>query len=325
MATESTKQQQKKQLAIEKISAAAEMLRAAGKPLVSFLSFLIPLLLINGRLVRDAYYKLPSNMLQFHLGFVFCFFGGLYPVLFAAIQAAEFGGRQTLRDAAKDLGDETLRIIEESKKDDELDDNKDGIADVLQISDKEFRNRKIQLVLKKMDPEKIDRAINSVYSVWLSVAAVLTIEFARTISSALSIADFLKNPVNRWVAPLVQMAVPHEYNRWVPVILGWMCKSLAMSIAWYIQTIRSAFASALAGGLLMSKSTLHMLEKRGVVKKKIDPSETYLDEILSYIFAGCGFYFQFKLGFDVPYPFNLILFPFEIAEYYIRWSITSRT
>jgi len=176
-----------------------------------------------------------------------------------------------------------------------------------------------------MDPEKIDRAINSVYSVWLSVAAVLTIEFARTISSALSIADFLKNPVNHWVAPLVQMAVPHEYNRWVPVILGWMCKSLAMSIAWYIQTIRSAFASALAGGLLMSKSTLHMLEKRGLVKKKIDPSETYLDEILSYIFAGCGFYFQFKLGFDVPYPFNLILFPFEIAEYYIRWSITSRT
>ena len=61
-----------------------------------------------------------------------------------------------------------------------------------------------------------------------------------------------------------------------------MCKSVAMSIAWYIQTIRSAFASALAGGLLMSKSTIHMLEKRGLVQAK-DHSETYLDEILSYI------------------------------------------
>mmetsp|Transcript_20099 Transcript_20099/g.22977 ORF Transcript_20099/g.22977 Transcript_20099/m.22977 type:complete len:325 (+) Transcript_20099:64-1038(+) len=322
METESSTKQNQKLLAIKKISAAAEFLRAAGKPLVQFLSFVIPLLLINGRRIRDAYYKLPNNMLQFHLGFVFCFFGGLYPVLFAAIQAAEFGGRETLRAAAKDLGDETLRIIEESKKDDEVDDNKDGIADVTQISDSEYRNRKIQLVMKKMDPEKIDRAMQSMYSVWLSVAAVLTIEFARTISSALSIAEFLKNPVNHWVAPLVQMAVPQDYNRWVPVMLGWMCKSVAMSIAWYIQTIRSAFASALAGGLLMSKSTIHMLEKRGLVQAK-DHSETYLDEILSYIFAACGFYFQFKLGFDVPYPFNLILFPFEIAEYYIRWSITS--
>jgi len=322
MVTSESTTKQKQQKIVQNISAAAEMLRAAGKPLVSFLSYIIPILIINGRHVRDAYYKLPSNMLQFHLGFVFCFFGGLYPVLFAAIQAAEFGGRQILREAAKDLGDETLRIIEESKKDDDADDNNDGIADVKQISDKEFRNRKIQLVLKKIDPEKIDRAINSVYSVWLSVAAVLTIEFARTIASALSIADFLKKPINHWVAPLVQMAVPQEYNRWVPVILGWMCKSIAMSIAWYIQTIRSAFASALAGGLLMSRSTLYMLQKRGLFQKK-DHSETHVDEFLSYIFAACGFYFQFKLGFDVPYPFNLILFPFEIAEYYIRWSITS--
>lgn len=50
--------------------------------------------------------------------------------------------------------------------------------------------------------------------------------------------------------------------------------------------------------------------------------ERALEEYFGYLFAAMGFYFQFKLGFDVPFPWNLILWPFEFAEYYIRWTIT---
>jgi len=45
----------------------------------------------------------------------------------------------------------------------------------------------------------------------------------------------------------------------------------------------------------------------GMVPNKQE--DTYVDEILSYIFAACGFYFQFKIGFDMPFPFNLLLWP----------------
>lgn len=137
-----------KENAIRKISAVASFVRGASKPLVSFLTFIIPFAIINGRRVRDAYYRLPSNMLQFHLGFVFCFFGGLYPVLFAAIQAAEFGGRQQLRDASKDIGDEVLKIIDESQKEDEMDEN------MKKLTPKEYMRHKTHLVLTKMDPQK---------------------------------------------------------------------------------------------------------------------------------------------------------------------------
>jgi len=54
-----------------------------------------------------------------------------------------------------------------------------------------------------------------------------------------------------------------------------------------------------------------------------DLDETYLDEGIAYVLAVGGVYFQFKLGFDMPFPFNILLFPFEFAETYIRWSITS--
>ena len=101
----------------------------------------------------------------FIYGFVFCFFGGTFPTLFAAIQAAEYGGRKTVMNAITDLADEALVIMEEVKKDDDVDENKDGKKDVDQISGAELLKRKTLLVLKKMNPEKIDKAISSIYRV----------------------------------------------------------------------------------------------------------------------------------------------------------------
>jgi hypothetical protein len=47
---------------------------------------------------------------------------------------------------------------------------------------------------------------------WLSVLAVLTIEFARTIAMALSIGDFAHKFMNRWVAPIMERATPKQYS-----------------------------------------------------------------------------------------------------------------
>jgi hypothetical protein len=99
-----------------------------------------------------------------------------------------------------------------------------------------------------------------------------------------------------------------------------------MAIAWYIQAVRSAFASALAGGMMMSRAAYHALVCRdiklgGLVKD--DPSESVLDEGMSYVFAALGFSFQLMLGFKTPFPFKLILWPFETAEWFIRWSMTN--
>ena len=56
-----------------------------------------------------------------------------------------------------------------------------------------------------------------------------------------------------------------------------------------------------------------------------DHTDSIVDEVLSYIFAGLGFYYQYISGFSLPTPLNYILWPFQIAEYYLRWSITKAT
>lgn len=54
-------------------------------------------------------------------------------------------------------------IIEEHKKDDKVDADGDGVADATQINGRELIKRKVKLVLTKMNPEKVNDAIASIY------------------------------------------------------------------------------------------------------------------------------------------------------------------
>ena len=123
-------------------------------------------------------------------------------------------------DSLQALSEEALIILEESKKDDEKDDDGDGVPDVEQISQSEFLKRKTLLVLRKMNPEKVDKALAAMYKVWMSVVAVLSVEFARTISMAMAIADFLQHPCTFLILLWV----------FVVVLILLLCRSLAMDL-----------------------------------------------------------------------------------------------
>ena len=138
-----------------KLGGLLQIVEMVAKPLGAFLTQALPLVITHGNKALEYYRKLPQNFIEFLIGFIFCFFGGVYPTLFAAVQAAENGGRQTVMVAIKDLADEAIIIINESKKDDDVDADKDGKKDVQEISGKEYLQRKTLLVLKKMNPEKV--------------------------------------------------------------------------------------------------------------------------------------------------------------------------
>ncbi|KAL3786093.1 hypothetical protein HJC23_003210 [Cyclotella cryptica] len=303
----------------EEMGKAAELLQKVARPLINLIVAVIPIVINCTTTCYKFYKKLPIVCVHLIIGFIMCFFGGLYPTVFAAIQAAEHGGLATMKKALIDLSEEVMVIIEENKKDNEVDADGDGKSDVDQISSQEFVRRKVSLVLRKMNPQRVNDAIASLYKTWLSVLAVLTIEFARTIALALTIADFVRKFMNRWVAPTIEKATPVEYKKWVPILVDWICKGIGVSLAWRIQTVISAATSAMAGGLIISRAILLL------VAKGKDHNDTRADEAASYIFAGAGFYFQYYVGFKAPFPLNLVLWPLDIAESYIRWSITKRT
>lgn len=138
----------------------------------------------------------------------------------------------------------------------------------------------------------------------------------------------IHNAGDRFIAPVLKKLTPDDYQKWVPVILSWITKSIAMSIAWYIQAVITGVTSSLKGGLMMARATYQFCVYRkihlfGLIPE--DDSKSVVDEGLSYIFAGLGFYVQFRSGFSLPSPLNLLLWPLEVAEYYIRWTITKKT
>ena len=100
---------------------------------------------------------------------------------------------------------------------------------------------------------------------------------------------------------------------------------ISMSVAFYITSIIVAFTSALTGALMVTRGLLSMCTKKGwevggLLPK--DHKDTLLDEFTSYFIAFAGFTVQFKMNFNVPFPLNILLFPAEIAEQFIRWSVT---
>ena len=86
-----------------------------------------------------------------------------------------------------------------------------------------------------------------------------------------------------------------------------------VSIAWTVERILSAFHSAMRGGLLFSRNILSYLGEMNYVQ--INHEETLLDEAVGYGLALVGLFFQLSFGFGLPFPLNILLFPFTIAEY----------
>jgi len=296
----------------------ADKLQKLSKPVFEFLCVLAPFVIEYGQKIRVLWNRLDDSIVKSIIGFAFCFFGGFYPTLFSGVQAAEQGGRAIVVESISELATEATRIIEESKKD-----NKDN-PDVKKLSNKEYMKRKTLFVLQKMNPEKINSALRNIYTVWLAVISVLVVQFARTIQMANSIADFLSRPVDRFIAPIVKAAIPNEYRQWTPVILSWTCKTIGMSLAWTLTSIQIAFASSMQGGLMLSRSGYEALRKRNIRLGGLIPdniNDTNFDEYAAYTFAAIGFLFQMKCGLNPPFPLNIILFPFKIGEWSLRYGM----
>ena len=269
----------------------------------------------------------PLNLVMAAIGLIFCFFGGTFAVLFAAVEAARLSGWETTYISLCDIVDEAKKIVDASAKDDAKDGDGDGKADVDQLDAKALLLRKTQLVLTKMDPGKLNHAMGGLWLAWMGVVATLKIQFAKTITLSLSIADYLQKPVDQLLMPAIMEIAPKEYHRWVPVCLGWLCKAIAISVAWYIQSVISAVTTGIRGGLLFSRSMMEFCVGRGWTLGGLilkDHNDTMLDEYVGWTLAALGCYFQiFVTNFSVPFPLNLVLWPFSLAEEYITWTVTS--
>ena len=101
--------------------------------------------------------------------------------------------------------------------------------------------------------------------------------------------------------------MPPEFQKWIPVVLGWFCTSIGISFAWFVQRMLSAFISSVRGGLQCSRSLLAFAAKRGITAGgllKANHEDTVVDEVLvrfntgemSRLFYSFYSFYRFILG-----------------------------
>jgi len=267
------------------------------------------------------YHSLPEDILLAILGLLLCFFGGTFSALIAAIEAFRLTGWETTRDCCQSLYDDYKKVKEAYIEDEKKDENNDGVEDTKQLSASELLARKAHLVLVNIkEPEKVNKAIMGITSSCMSVVAVLRVEFAKTITLAVSIGNTMQNAAETFALPFLQKVVPAQYQHWLPTAINYVCKSIAIAIAWYIQKVISAFHSGVKGGLLFSRSMMNYGNKKGYINIKHE--DTNMDEIAGWALAAIGVYFQVSYGFALPFPFNILFFPITVAEWAIIWIVS---
>mmetsp|Transcript_27054 Transcript_27054/g.54183 ORF Transcript_27054/g.54183 Transcript_27054/m.54183 type:complete len:354 (+) Transcript_27054:121-1182(+) len=261
----------------------------------------------------------PELLAPAFMGFIMCFFGGSFLTLIAAVEAFNMCGYESTMNCINMLVEDFKIVIEENKKDDSEDLDKDGVPDVLQVSNAKLLTRKTLLFLKVVDPNRVTLALSGITAGAMAVVASLKLRFAKTITLGNAIANTIQKPADQFLLPHIERALPEEYKKWGRPVLTYTIKSIAVSIAWTVQRILSAFHSAMRGGLMFSRNIMEYLSEMNYMK--INHEESVLDEIVGYGLALVGLYFQLAFGFGLPFPLNILLFPFTIVEYLLIWMV----
>jgi len=290
-------------------------------PIVNVFHQILPHLIKTYEMTLNFYNSLPLDIIYALLGLILVFFGGTYCLIIVALETFYMTGYSQVKEGVLYLQEEMRIIFEASKKDDKVDENNDGIADVKQITVKELAQRKIALFFSSCsNPNKCFTILNQIITSLISVVAVLKVQFAKVIALGNMIGESMRRPIEYVVVPTIGRLVPTKYQKWISPIIGLVCKLVAISIAWLIQRIISSVQSAIRGGLIFSRRLLKLAKEKGYFPSYDE--DGYYDEAIGWSVAAVGILFQFFFGFSLPFPLNFLLFPLTLFENYLVWLVS---
>lgn len=115
-----------------------------------------------------------------------------------------------------------------------------------------------------------------------------------------------------------------------PLVM-YTCKMIGVSFAWTLQRVVSGLQSAVRGGQLFARGALSYAARHGALAKYLDKDGDGKPDLsegsvpfmaVAYGLAFFGFTWQLFSGFSLPFPLNLILFPFTVTEWFVTYYIS---
>jgi len=250
-----------------------------------------------------------------------CFFGGYFATLTAAVEAYRITGWQRTRDALVVIARNVEAAQRANMKDDELDEDGNGIPDTQEISRQQLVIRKIGVVAKAVNPEQMTEAVRAVYMGFVAVVATLRVHFAACVSLGVAVGDIAYNVVDQNLTPVLMMSTPKEYQKWVEPGIRYACNIIGVVAAWMIQQAITAWHSAARGAQLAARGTLtYLVRHKYLSPNAVDEKGTFFNAAV-FALAFCGFWSQVRYGFRLPFPLNILFFPIRVLEFSLRVAV----
>eukprot|EP01065_Artemidia_motanka_P049497 TRINITY_DN8222_c0_g2_i1.p1 TRINITY_DN8222_c0_g2~~TRINITY_DN8222_c0_g2_i1.p1 ORF type:complete len:359 (+),score=96.87 TRINITY_DN8222_c0_g2_i1:88-1164(+) len=282
-----------------------------------------PYLLTASKYLYEVYRAAPTDLLYALLGLSLCFFGGFFVATIAAVEAFKLYGWDRCYAHLRCLWAD-YRIMRARARRQQLEARSKG-EDVRDIPDHNrifdpsisMTQRIAMMSACIQEPDKLSQAFTGLYTALLGVVTTLRLRFARTIALGASIAGMIHKPVEKHLGSRVAKMLPANQRQWAPTLLKWSCHFVAISLAWQVQKIIAAVQSALRGGLMFSHRSMKFARAHGYCKS-IEPG-SFFDDAVGYVVAAAGLYTQLLLGFNIPFPLNVVLLPVSVLEWWLVW------
>jgi len=263
----------------------------------------------------------PWEFLPAIAGFILVFFGGNFFTICAAVEAYRLVGYDKTKDALVDLYRSYKVARDASKKDDVLDEDGDGVADVNQISKKQLVIRKVAVIAKSLDPEKVGEAMTAINTGLLAVVATLRVRFAACVTLGVTVGDIAHKFLDQHLSPVLRELTPDEYKKWVGPGVKYACKLFGIMVAWTIQRVVSAYHSATRGAQLFARGVLAYCVRHGYLQPQAIDEKGRFFNIFIFVFAFIGFWSQFWTGFSLTFPLNILLLPIRLVEWSLQVAV----
>ena len=308
-------------VAPESVKTYIKTAKDAVAPATSFLEAQMPKLLrlydsMSGLYASSAKYQ-SKEALQICVGLLMVFFGGTFGATIAAVETFRHIALADTKEALKIL----YKQYEIADRAAEKDERKNPLPSTAKESDQrevELRRRAF-LIFKSVDPNAISKAVSAITSGAFGVLCALRVKFAHAVALGISIGDMTTGLFQRYGTPKVKSMLPEDLHKWVPLLSNYLCRSLAVSLAWTFQLIIIAFHASLRGANLVLDGVVALLMAKGMMNShSVPPKESARWHAMVYCVAGFGFLYQAKSGFSVPFPLNLFLWPISLVEFTLK-------
>ncbi|KAK7194886.1 hypothetical protein NESM_000410100 [Novymonas esmeraldas] len=252
------------------------------------------------------------------LGLALCFFGGAYTMLIAVVETVRLLCWEDLKSSYHVLRHNYDVAAEQNRKDNLVDADGNGVADVAEMQHTELLSHKAALFFKSVDVEAVQMATRTIGTAAMSVIAALRVRFARSLALGGSLASMAMEYVPLEAA--LADALPAEHKKWAGVVTSAAVSAVAMTLATLLWGAIGMVHCCLRGSDMFVQHAVHMAKERGLLEDDMT-LDSPKAKVLVAVVASMGFLWQLTHSQAHPFPINVALLPFTVAEYVLCFFV----